>query len=106
MLGRYPGMSTFLTDVRLTVAPPRDGRDARLPPLLVAVTGVAGLIAFSYLVPGHVFVASVTGNVAFLALAGAPLMLPARIVFPLVIALLILVAVAIAGGGTPQEHAV
>jgi uncharacterized membrane protein YoaK (UPF0700 family) len=45
-----------------------------LPPLLVALTVVTGLVdAFSYLVLGHVFVANMTGNVVFLgfALAGA-----------------------------------
>ena len=45
-----------------------------MPPLLVALTMVTGLIdAFSYLVLGHVFVANMTGNVVFLAfaLAGA-----------------------------------
>ena len=45
-----------------------------LPPLLVAMTLVTGLVdAFSYLVLGHVFVANMTGNVVFLAfaLAGA-----------------------------------
>jgi uncharacterized membrane protein YoaK (UPF0700 family) len=68
-------MNTFITDVRLTLAPPRDGKDGLLPPLLVALTAVTGLVdAFSYLVLGHVFVANMTGNVVFLgfALAGAP----------------------------------
>jgi uncharacterized membrane protein YoaK (UPF0700 family) len=50
-------------------------RDWPLPPFLLALTLVTGLIdAFSYLVLGHVFVANMTGNVVFLAfaLAGAP----------------------------------
>jgi len=35
-------MNDFLTDVRLTVAPPRGGKDGLLPPLLAAaLTGVA-----------------------------------------------------------------
>ena len=54
---------------------PGPGRDGPLPPLLVAMTLVTGLVdAFSYLVLGHVFVANMTGNVVFLgfALAGAP----------------------------------
>jgi uncharacterized membrane protein YoaK (UPF0700 family) len=46
-----------------------------LPPLLVLLTLVTGLVdAVSYLTFGHVFVANMTGNVVFLgfALAGAP----------------------------------
>jgi uncharacterized membrane protein YoaK (UPF0700 family) len=67
-------MSVFLADARHTVAPPRDSKDGLLPPLLVALTAVTGLVdAFSYLLLGHVFVANQTGNVVFLAfaLAGA-----------------------------------
>jgi uncharacterized membrane protein YoaK (UPF0700 family) len=63
-------MNAFLTDVRQTLAPPRGGKDGLLPPLLVALTAVTGLVdAFSYLVLGHVFVANMTGNVVFLAFA-------------------------------------
>src|SRR5215472_2085211 len=63
-------MSAFLAEARETVAPPRGGRDGLLPPLLVALTVVTGLVdAFSYLVLGHVFVANMTGNVVFLAFA-------------------------------------
>jgi uncharacterized membrane protein YoaK (UPF0700 family) len=70
MAGRYPAVNAFLTDVRLTVAPARGGKDGLLPPLLVALTAVTGLVdAFSYLVLGHVFVANMTGNVVFLAFA-------------------------------------
>jgi uncharacterized membrane protein YoaK (UPF0700 family) len=46
-----------------------------LPPLLVILTIVTGLVdAVSYVALGHVFVANMTGNVVFLgfALAGAP----------------------------------
>ncbi len=65
-------MSAFLADVRHTVAPPRDSKDGLLPPLLVALTAVTGLVdAFSYLVLGHVFVANQTGNVVFFAFAVA-----------------------------------
>jgi uncharacterized membrane protein YoaK (UPF0700 family) len=63
-------MNAFLTDARQTVAPPRGSKDGLLPPLLVALTVVTGLVdAFSYLVLGHVFVANMTGNVVFLAFA-------------------------------------
>jgi uncharacterized membrane protein YoaK (UPF0700 family) len=68
-------MPTFLTEVRETLAPSRTDRYGPLPPLLVAMTVVTGLVdAFSYLLLGHVFVANMTGNVVFLgfAVAGAP----------------------------------
>ena len=69
-------MSTaFLADIRDTIIPDRDGRHGPLPPLLLSMTVVTGLVdAFSYLVLGHVFVANMTGNVVFLgfALAGVP----------------------------------
>ena len=69
-MGSYPWLRTFLTDARGTVAPSRDGRDGLLPPLLVALTVVTGLVdSFSYLVLGHVFVANQTGNVVFFAFA-------------------------------------
>jgi uncharacterized membrane protein YoaK (UPF0700 family) len=69
-MGSYPWMKDFLTDARLTLAPPRDGKEGLLPPLLVALTAVTGLVdAFSYLVLGHVFVANMTGNVVFFAFA-------------------------------------
>jgi len=57
-----------------TVWPGRDARDGPLPPLLLALTLVTGLVdATSYLKLGHVFVANMTGNVVFLgfAIAGA-----------------------------------
>ncbi len=69
-------MSTaFLTDIRQTIMPDPDGGHGPLPPVLISMTLVTGLVdAFSYLVLGHVFVANMTGNVVFLgfALAGAP----------------------------------
>src|SRR3954465_1446387 len=52
----------------------RDTRDGPLPPLLLALTVVTGLVdATSYLKLGHVFVANMTGNVVFLGfgIAGA-----------------------------------
>jgi uncharacterized membrane protein YoaK (UPF0700 family) len=48
--------------------------DGPLPPLLVLLTAVTGIVdAVSYVALGHVFVANMTGNVVFLgfALAGA-----------------------------------
>jgi uncharacterized membrane protein YoaK (UPF0700 family) len=68
-------MHTFLTEVRETLVPGRNDRFGPLPPLLVAMTVVTGLVdSFSYLLLGHVFVANMTGNIVFLgfAVAGAP----------------------------------
>jgi uncharacterized membrane protein YoaK (UPF0700 family) len=67
-------LSTPLTDAWRTMVPAADDPHGPLPPLLLALTVVTGLVdAFSYLVLGHVFVANMTGNVVFLgfALAGA-----------------------------------
>jgi uncharacterized membrane protein YoaK (UPF0700 family) len=67
--------TAFLTDIRDTLAPRAGARHGPLPPILVSMTIVTGLVdAFSYLTLGHVFVANMTGNVVFLgfALAGAP----------------------------------
>jgi len=68
-------MTSFLTEVRQTIVPDRGSEYGPLPPLLVAMTLVTGLVdAFSYLVLGHVFVANMTGNVVLLgfALVGTP----------------------------------
>src|SRR5580692_1176895 len=68
-------MSPFFDDLRLTMVPGVDPKHGPLPPLLVGMTVVTGLVdAFSYLLLGHVFVANMTGNVVFLgfAVAGAP----------------------------------
>jgi uncharacterized membrane protein YoaK (UPF0700 family) len=68
-------MNAFLADVRDIVVPRRGSAHGPLPPLLLSMTLVTGLVdAFSYLVLGHVFVANMTGNVVFLgfALVGAP----------------------------------
>ncbi|MEV7198102.1 YoaK family protein [Streptomyces sp. NPDC093510] len=67
-------MRALLTDAAHTLVPPRDDRHGPLPPLLLVLTVVTGLVdAVSYLALGHVFVANMTGNVVFLgfALAGA-----------------------------------
>ncbi|MER5183104.1 YoaK family protein [Streptomyces sp. NPDC002896] len=67
-------MYKLLTDAARTLAPPRGDRHGPLPPLMLTLTVVTGLVdAVSYLSLGHVFVANMTGNVVFLgfALAGA-----------------------------------
>ncbi|MGW6740096.1 YoaK family protein [Streptomyces sp. NPDC055025] len=67
-------MHKLLTDAVRTLVPPRGDRHGPLPPLMLTLTVVTGLVdAVSYLALGHVFVANMTGNVVFLAfaLAGA-----------------------------------
>ncbi len=94
-------MNVFFAEIRQMIIPDRGGAYGPLPPLLVAMTVVTGLVdAFSYLVLGHVFVANMTGNVVFLAfaLAGAHgFSLPA-----VVVALAAFGAGALAGG--PWGH--
>src|SRR5689334_24528752 len=65
---------TAWQDVTATLRPHRDSTDGPLPPLLLTLTVVTGLVdATSYLNLGHVFVANMTGNVVFLGfgIAGA-----------------------------------
>lgn len=62
----------FFDDLREMLLPRRGSRHGPLPPLLLALTFVTGLVdAFSYLLLGHVFVANMTGNVVFLGFAFA-----------------------------------
>jgi uncharacterized membrane protein YoaK (UPF0700 family) len=68
-------LSAPLTDAWRTMVPADDDPHGPLPPLLLALTVVTGLVdAYSYLSLGHVFVANMTGNVIFLgfALVGVP----------------------------------
>jgi uncharacterized membrane protein YoaK (UPF0700 family) len=61
-------------EVTATLRPRPDSADGPLPPLLLTLTVVTGLVdATSYLKLGHVFVANMTGNVVFLGfgIAGA-----------------------------------
>ncbi|MFE9557824.1 YoaK family protein [Streptomyces sp. NPDC006692] len=67
-------MHRLLSDAVRTLKPAGADRHGPLPPLLLILTVVTGLVdAVSYLALGHVFVANMTGNVVFLgfALAGA-----------------------------------
>jgi uncharacterized membrane protein YoaK (UPF0700 family) len=67
-------MIAFFTEIRETFVPRAGSKYGPLPPLLVSLTLVTGLVdAFSYLLLGHVFVANMTGNVVILgfALVGA-----------------------------------
>jgi uncharacterized membrane protein YoaK (UPF0700 family) len=61
-------------EIAATLRPPPNSPDGPLPPLLLTLTVVTGLVdATSYLTLGHVFVANMTGNVVFLGfgIAGA-----------------------------------
>ena len=63
-----------LADAGRTLWPRAGDRHGPLPPMMIALTFVTGLVdAASYLKLGHVFVANMTGNVVFLgfAIAGA-----------------------------------
>lgn len=63
-------MTTHLSDAWRTLVPLRGDAHGPLPPYLVMLTIVTGLVdAFSYLELGRVFVANMTGNVVFLAFA-------------------------------------
>jgi len=67
-------MTTPFVEAWRTIVPGSDDPHGPLPPLLLTLTVVTGLVdAFSYLTLDHVFVANMTGNVVFLgfALAGA-----------------------------------
>jgi uncharacterized membrane protein YoaK (UPF0700 family) len=61
---------TVWSEARETVWPVKNGPDGPLPPLLLSLTLVTGLVdAASYVNLGHVFVANMTGNVVFLGFA-------------------------------------
>ena len=67
-------MREQVVDAVRLVFPRRGNPHGPLPPLLLALTVVTGVVdAFSYLALGHVLVANMTGNVVFsgFALAGA-----------------------------------
>jgi uncharacterized membrane protein YoaK (UPF0700 family) len=58
------------TDVVETLSPRVAGPEEGLPPLLVVLTFVTGLVdAVAYLRLGHVFVANMTGNIVFVGFA-------------------------------------
>jgi uncharacterized membrane protein YoaK (UPF0700 family) len=63
---------TAWAEVQATLRPDARSRDGVLPPLLLLLTVVTGLVdAPSYLKLGHVFVANMTGNVVFVGFAAA-----------------------------------
>lgn len=67
-------LASIAHEISRTLRPPAGERHGPLPPLMLALTFVTGVVdAASYLKLGHVFVANMTGNVVFLgfAIAGA-----------------------------------
>jgi uncharacterized membrane protein YoaK (UPF0700 family) len=63
-------MNAFLSDIRQTLIPGFDSRQGPLPPMLICMTMVTGLVdSFSFLRLGHVFVANSTGNILFIGFA-------------------------------------
>ncbi|MGW4227900.1 YoaK family protein [Streptomyces sp. NPDC004980] len=65
-------MPAVLREARATLLPDMTGPHGPLPPVMLALTVVTGLVdAFSYLLLGHVFVANMTGNVIFMGFAFA-----------------------------------
>jgi uncharacterized membrane protein YoaK (UPF0700 family) len=70
-----PGSIAILREIADTLRPRAATADGVLPPLMVLLTIVTGVVdAVAYLRLGHVFVANMTGNVVFLGFsaAGAP----------------------------------
>jgi uncharacterized membrane protein YoaK (UPF0700 family) len=58
------------TDLVETLSPRASAREEGLPPLLILLTVVTGVVdAVAYLRLGHVFVANMTGNIVFLGFA-------------------------------------
>jgi hypothetical protein len=71
MATRSIGPSTW-RDVVETLWPPATAKEDGLPPLLIVLTVLTGVVdALAYLRLGHVFVANMTGNVVFLGFAAA-----------------------------------
>jgi uncharacterized membrane protein YoaK (UPF0700 family) len=67
--------ASILQQIADTLRPRGSTADAALPPLMILLTVVTGIVdAVAYLRLGHVFVANMTGNVVFLGFsaAGAP----------------------------------
>jgi uncharacterized membrane protein YoaK (UPF0700 family) len=64
--------ATSWRDVAETLSPRASAAEESLPPLLILLTFVTGVVdALAYLRLGHVFVANMTGNVVFLGFAAA-----------------------------------
>ena len=78
-------------------------RHGPLPPLLLALTVVTGLVdAVSYLALGHVFVANMTGNVIFLGLSAVGI--PGVSAFTSLASIAAFLAAGVAGGRMVRAH--
>jgi uncharacterized membrane protein YoaK (UPF0700 family) len=67
-----PSKPLIWRDIVETLRPPPGSPDGALPPLLILLTVVTGIVdAVAYLKLGHVFVANMTGNIVFLGFAAA-----------------------------------
>jgi uncharacterized membrane protein YoaK (UPF0700 family) len=63
-------VKTLVAELRAVLIPGIDARQGPLPPMLVIMTVVTGLVdSFSFLKLGHVFVANSTGNILFMGFA-------------------------------------
>jgi uncharacterized membrane protein YoaK (UPF0700 family) len=64
--------TTVVKQIADTLRPPARNADGVLPPLMVLLTIVTGIVdAVAYLRLGHVFVANMTGNIVFLGFSAA-----------------------------------
>ncbi|MCU1643970.1 MAG: rane protein [Nocardia sp.] len=90
-------MKQHLIAARELIVPPRGHPHGPLPPMLLALTVVTGLVdAFSYLELGHVLVANMTGNVVFLGFSVADA--PGFVWWALLLAVAIFLIGAMSGG--------
>ena len=65
-----PAKPRIWREIVETLRPSPGSKDGMLPPLLILLTVVTGVVdAVAYLTLGHVFVANMTGNVVFLGFA-------------------------------------
>ena len=68
----HPKQNSILREIADTLRPHAATADGVLPPLMVLLTIVTGVVdAVAYLRLGHVFVANMTGNVVFLGFSAA-----------------------------------
>lgn len=96
-------VSSPFRDAWHTLAPRSGDPHGPLPPLLVALTLVTGLVdAFSYLELGHVFVANMTGNVVFLAFAAGGV--PGFLWWASILGIVVFLAGAYLGGRLAARH--
>ncbi|MET9487090.1 YoaK family protein [Nocardia sp. NPDC006630] len=90
-------MKQHLIAARELIVPPRGHAHGPLPPLLLGLTVVTGVVdAFSYLELGHVLVANMTGNVVFLGFSVGNA--PGFLWWALLLAVVVFLIGAVSGG--------